>query len=465
MPWNRRPESISCSPWAWTSAPLACLRRGRVGGVLVLGALLGYSGALGSLPRSGEVGSDRPLETTPVVSSSELVVLEAVAEEGVLGAVEPPPGSSREVAVEQPWQLLGVETVGVEAVSLEAVGVKAVGVEAVGMQAVGGEAVGVEAVGGEAVGVEAVGVEAVGVEAVGVKAVGVETVGVETVDASFGQRSLRSTPPVAPRATPRSAPTSPVSQSQAPHYSAMNSEPGGLGSTLFYDVPENYWAEEFIVALVHRSLVHGFPDGSFRPNAPLTRAQFAVLLAQAFPGDRPRDRSSLLPPFQDLSPQHWAASAVAISTHQGFLKGYPNGQFQPDRSLSRLEVLLALAAGLNYVPGGPIDRRMAYYNDYALVPFSAWNAIAAVTERRVVVSYPDPRFLNPNRPATRAEVAAVLYQALVSEGKAMVIPSPYIVNLDPTTLSLAPALSPPASPLPTPEEAHPDGPSGDRGYL
>lgn len=402
MPWNRRPEFIDCSPLAWTSVPLSCLRRGRVGGLLVLGALLGYPGALDNLPRSREVGSDRPLDTTGIASPSAVVVLEAV---------------------------------------------------------------GVEAVGVETAGVQAVGVQAVSVEAVGVEAVGTEAVGIEAVDTSFGQRSVRSTPQSAPRATPRSAPTLPVSQTQSPQYSAMNPEPAGLGSTLFYDVSENYWAAEFIVALVNRSLVHGFPDGSFRPNAPLTRAQFAVLLAQAFPDDRPRDRSAMLPPFQDLSPQHWAASAVAISTRQGFLKGYPNGQFQPDRSISRLEVLLALAAGLNYVPAGPVDRRMAYYNDYALVPFSAWDEIAAVTERRVVVSYPDPRFLNPNRPATRAEVAAVLYQALVSEGKAVVIPSPYIVSLDPTTLSLAPALPPPASPLPAPEEDHQDGPSGDRGYL
>ncbi|MGA1601593.1 MAG: S-layer homology domain-containing protein [Prochlorothrix sp.] len=281
----------------------------------------------------------------------------------------------------------------------------------------------------------------------------------------------------------------PLSRRQSPHSPVLASPSPGWHANPFHDLSASYWATEFIVGLADRSVIHGFPDGSFRPNAPITRAQFAVLLVQAFPPPRssptgsigptsfptadpvgPGDSLNALtrpeptnpsqpdaavatnPPaspapsglpipqsqarFRDVPSHHWAAAAIAQAQAQGFLRGYPDGHFQPDRRISRLEMLLALAAGLGYGPEGSVDRLMAYYNDYALVPSEAWETIAAVTERQMVVSYPDPRFLNPHRPATRAEVAAVLYQALVSQGQVMEIASPYIVSFRPRHLDL-----------------------------
>ncbi|MEY2976700.1 MAG: hypothetical protein RLZZ435_838 [Cyanobacteriota bacterium] len=48
----------------------------------------------------------------------------------------------------------------------------------------------------------------------------------------------------------------------------------------FLDVPQGYWARDFITPLVNRGILQGFPDGSFRPNQTMTRAEFAVLLSQ-----------------------------------------------------------------------------------------------------------------------------------------------------------------------------------------
>ena len=74
-----------------------------------------------------------------------------------------------------------------------------------------------------------------------------------------------------------------------------------------------------------------------------------------------------------------------------------------------------------------MDITLEYYQDANQIPNYAQSSIAAATEQQLVVNYPDLTRLNPDQPATRAEVAAFIYQALYSQGQASVIPSPYIV--------------------------------------
>lgn len=195
----------------------------------------------------------------------------------------------------------------------------------------------------------------------------------------------------------------------------------------FFDIQSGFWAEVFIRSLVDRGILSGFPDGSFRPNEAVTRAQFAAFLMAAFP--TPNSESALR--FWDVPADHWAAKAIGQAAAYGFLSGYADNSFQPNKPISRLEVLIALATGLNYGLENPADVVLAHYNDEVIVPGYARDRVAAATEKRIVVSYPDTRFLNPTRSATRAEVAALIYQALVSQGKAAAIDSPYIVSVSP----------------------------------
>jgi hypothetical protein len=68
------------------------------------------------------------------------------------------------------------------------------------------------------------------------------------------------------------------------------------------------------------------------------------------------------------------------------------------------------------------------YSDATVIPSYARSSVAAATENNLVVNYPNIKFLNPTQPATRAEVAAFVYQALVRSGQIQAINSPYIVN-------------------------------------
>lgn len=197
----------------------------------------------------------------------------------------------------------------------------------------------------------------------------------------------------------------------------------------FADISSDYWASEFIQELADRGIISGFPDGSFRPNDPVTRAQFAAMVRQAF--RRSATRGAV--PFADVPANYWAAEAIREAYTTGFLSGYPNNIFRPDENIPRAQVLVSLANGLGYASGNSIDQTLLAYADASAIPDWARPSVAAATDRQIVVNYPNVSTLAPNRAATRAEVAAFIYQALVSSGNVAAIDSPYVVGSQPST--------------------------------
>ena len=207
----------------------------------------------------------------------------------------------------------------------------------------------------------------------------------------------------------------------------INPAPAIAQTTSFPDVPQNYWAANFIRALVARDIIAGFPDGTFKPDAPVTRAQFAAMLGKAF--QNAQVRSSIN--FVDVPSNYWAYSAIQEAYQTGFLAGYPGRVFRPDQNIPREQVLVSLANGLNYTAGNNTNSILGYYSDAEGISDFARSPIAAATQQKIVVNYPILENLNPNRNTTRAEVAAFIYQALVSQGQAQVISSQYIVAQEP----------------------------------
>ncbi|MEQ9484895.1 S-layer homology domain-containing protein [Coleofasciculus sp. F4-SAH-05] len=215
-------------------------------------------------------------------------------------------------------------------------------------------------------------------------------------------------------------------------------------ATTFPDIQDN-WAQAFIQALAARGIIQGFPDGTFRPNAPVTRAQFAAMIRQAF--EQPLERPATQ--FSDIPANFWALDAIQEAYRMGFMEGYPNNIFLPDQNIPRVQVLVALVSGLDLsAPAQSTALLNQAFQDAAQIPDWAQTSIAAATVNQMVVNYPNVAFLNPNQTATRADVAAFIYQALVSQGQLPQIPpttvaSRYIVGYEPI------AQEPPP---PTPEQ-------------
>ncbi|MGF1495941.1 MAG: S-layer homology domain-containing protein [Elainellaceae cyanobacterium] len=199
----------------------------------------------------------------------------------------------------------------------------------------------------------------------------------------------------------------------------------------FPDVAPGYWAQPFIEALVERQLIQGFPDGTFRPEAALTRAQYAALVTRALPLP-PRQVER---PFRDVAPDFWAAAAIQQATRMGFIAGFPDQTFRPDEPLTRIQAIVSLVNGVGLTGGGIASLQL--YRDRAQIPTYAVNAVAIATQNRLVVNHPRVSHLEPLVPISRAEMATMIYQMLVIRKEARAIASPFIVSPLPTTAAFA----------------------------
>ncbi|MBD2362186.1 DUF3370 family protein [Anabaena minutissima FACHB-250] len=170
------------------------------------------------------------------------------------------------------------------------------------------------------------------------------------------------------------------------------------------------WAKNCIQQLGERKLITGYPDGSFRPNATVTRAEAAVLMLNAFP-NAPIKRSAIT--FKDVPVNYWANKAITTAYQKGFFSGYPNEIFQPNQPIPRAQIIGVMAGAKNYnsLPN-PAQTLQRYFDDAAQIPNYAQNAIASATINSIVVNYPNVKQLKPLQSSTRGEVAALMCRAL-----------------------------------------------------
>lgn len=178
---------------------------------------------------------------------------------------------------------------------------------------------------------------------------------------------------------------------------------------MFTDI-QNHWAKTSILAASERNFLKGYPDGTFRPDAPVTRAEFAATIYTSLP----KQASSRAPiTFIDVPANHWAANAINQAYQTNYLSGYPHRLFKPNQIITRVQALTALVSGLNYqVTGDPIVTLRKYYTDYGQIPSYGMNAIAAATQKGIVVNYPNISQLQPNAKVTRGEIAAFICRVL-----------------------------------------------------
>ncbi|MBF2065049.1 MAG: DUF1565 domain-containing protein [Calothrix sp. C42_A2020_038] len=181
-----------------------------------------------------------------------------------------------------------------------------------------------------------------------------------------------------------------------------------------------HWAEAFIRELNRLGIVTGFRDKTFKPDATMTRAQYAALLVKAFNPPVKRQAAK----FRDLSESFWAYNAIQQAYQGQFLSGYPNNTFHPNENIQRVQILVSLVNGLGLTASAA--KSLKSYDDQGKIPNYAREQVAIATDRRMIVNYPNIKQLNPTREATRAEVAVMVYQALVDAKRVAVINSPYI---------------------------------------
>ncbi|WP_088892842.1 S-layer homology domain-containing protein [Leptolyngbya ohadii] len=171
-----------------------------------------------------------------------------------------------------------------------------------------------------------------------------------------------------------------------------------------------HWAKACILAIAERRILNGYPDGTFRPNNSLSRAEFAVILPIVFPNAQPvRDPVD----FSDVPADHWAYKGIRQAYANGWFSGYADGTFQPNQPITRPQVMAVLATALHFEPpANPMDILKLYFEDADQIPdWTRWT-IAAGVQQDIVISYPSVRRFYPAQNASRGEIAAILCRVL-----------------------------------------------------
>lgn len=185
---------------------------------------------------------------------------------------------------------------------------------------------------------------------------------------------------------------------------------------------QKHWAKPFIEGLLDKGLISGFGDGTFKPNEKMTRAQYAALLVKAFDPEPKREAKN----FLDVSDKSWAKDVIQKAYRGGFLSGYPGDMFRQGDNVERVQVLVSLVNGLELSESD--DNALDFYEDSDDIPDYGKEEVVTATKKQIVVNHPDVKKLDPTKAATRGEVAAMVYQALVDDNKVSAIDSDYIVS-------------------------------------
>ena len=182
-----------------------------------------------------------------------------------------------------------------------------------------------------------------------------------TFTANFAKKSTPYNPPVAPKLN------------KADHYAYVVGYPDGTVqpqgaitraevATIFFrllsdetrdlywtknnaytDVKAGDWFNNAVSTLSNAGIINGYPDGTFRPNAPITRAEMAKVIAMFAELDKDSEG------FKDIA-GHWAEAYIKLAAGNGWIAGYPDGTFRPNQYITRAETMTMINRVLERVP-------------------------------------------------------------------------------------------------------------------
>lgn len=187
-------------------------------------------------------------------------------------------------------------------------------------------------------------------------------------------------------------------------------------SFAFPDVSDNYWAASQIKILSEKGVIVGYPDGTFKPDANVTRAEFAAMAIRALGQEHTKVAQPVH--FTDIDENYWAFQDIQKAVYFDLISNTKADElFRPEDSVSRAESLSVAVNALTTEQISPAKAKEVLerkYIDANTVP--EWFLIPAgkaeILGMIVVVPSAQKAALEADRPATRAEVAAILFNMM-----------------------------------------------------
>lgn len=166
----------------------------------------------------------------------------------------------------------------------------------------------------------------------------------------------------------------------------------------------SHWGKEAIVYLAQEGVVEGYPDGKFKPDSPISRAEFAAMINRIM---KFSDMETIT--FKDVPKDSWYYEDVAKAVKAGYANGYPENLFKPKNHITRQEASVMIARALNLEEVDMISN--SFSDDKDISPW-ARGFVNAVKEANYIQGH-NNRF-RPTENITRAEAATILYRVFSS---------------------------------------------------
>lgn len=182
----------------------------------------------------------------------------------------------------------------------------------------------------------------------------------------------------------------------------------------FTDLTKDHWAYSQIMELAKSNVVVGYPDGSYQPDAQITRAEFASMVVKALHQENAIFTDIIN--FNDISDEHWAWASIQRAVHFDLISETKDNNFRPDDSVTRAECLEIVVNSLTTEEISLEQAKKileAKYIDAHTIP--EWFIIKAGKAEAlgIIVSIPGKEAkIFAEKPATRAEIAAFLFNMM-----------------------------------------------------
>lgn len=170
---------------------------------------------------------------------------------------------------------------------------------------------------------------------------------------------------------------------------------------------DGHWAKEWIESAVDLGFVSGYEDGTFKPERTITRAEFSTMLNNAIQIEITEKLN-----FSDVRESDWFYNEIQKSVAAGFFSGYENNTFRPNNPIKREEVAKVVAGAITT---GNIDGEGAtLLKDYNTIQEWAKESVNTVYNKGYILGYPNKTYM-PSKALTRGEAVKIIFEIVDNE--------------------------------------------------
>ncbi|MEI3162274.1 MAG: S-layer homology domain-containing protein [Lachnospirales bacterium] len=179
----------------------------------------------------------------------------------------------------------------------------------------------------------------------------------------------------------------------------------------FKDVENDFWGHDAIIGLATKGIVNGYPDGTFKPNDNVKRADFLIMLLKGLGVDISVNNTTAN--FTDVEANAYYANACAIAKEMGIATGNPDGSFAPNSFITRQDMMILTKKALESKLGTTLNGDISVldkFNDKADISTYAVDSLAAMVENNIVNGMGNG--IAPKANTTRAQSAAIISKVI-----------------------------------------------------